>query len=41
LSRFSCEIESNENDESDLHEEKHREPRFSTPAGITMDFNEE
>jgi hypothetical protein len=39
--RFNCELDSNEIDESDLHEKKHPEPRVSTLLGITIDCNED
>jgi hypothetical protein len=38
---FNWELDSNEIDESDLHDEKHVEPRISKPHGIRIDFNEE
>jgi hypothetical protein len=35
--RFNREFDSNEMDGSDLHGEKHDEPRISTLLGITID----
>jgi hypothetical protein len=37
----SCESDSNEIEESDLHQKKLFEPRVSTQRGITIDCNEE
>jgi hypothetical protein len=39
--RFSCESDSNEIDESELHEAKQLEQRVSTFRGIMIDFNEQ
>jgi hypothetical protein len=35
--RVNCEFDSNEIDESDLHFEKHFDPRISTLLGIEID----
>jgi hypothetical protein len=39
--RFNREFESNEMDESDLHNEKHNEPRTSTVFGLTIERSDD
>jgi hypothetical protein len=38
---FNREFDSNEMDESDVHSEKHDEPRISTLLGIMIDASDE
>jgi hypothetical protein len=39
--RFNCELDSNEIEESELHLEKHDDPRISTFRGISIDSSDE
>jgi hypothetical protein len=39
--RVNCEFHSNKIDESDLHDEKHEEPRIWTVEGIKLDWSDE